>query len=232
MKIHKQEYGNQDYYYEHFYPEVLGKTSTGIFKFLSSYPHKLMEKPFPSNIGRKILEVGVGTGEHVSFVASDFDRYVAVDLSSHSLDQVKKDYPQIETLRANAEKLPFEDNYFDRVIATCLFAHLEDPEAAIVHWSNILKDKGVISIYLPSEPSLALRLFRYLLPRRKAKKMGFQGYDLFIFREHRSSIYRLLVLLKEYFHEDQLKIIKRPFPFFGWYFNLFYIVHITINKRK
>jgi ubiquinone/menaquinone biosynthesis C-methylase UbiE len=232
MKKHSSTYGSQDHYYENFYSLILGKKSTGIFHYLSSYPHKLMEKPFPSNAGMRILEIGVGAGEHMGFVQGDFAEYVAVDKSERSINSLQKEYPGVKAIQADAESLPFPKNSFDRLIATCLFAHLDNPESSLLRWSDLVKDGGTMTIYLPSEPSLALRIFRYLLPRRKASKMGFAGYALFIAREHKSSLPRMLSIIKEYFHPQDLRIVRRPFPVLGWYLNLFYVVHITVRRGK
>lgn len=212
------------YYYDNFYSQNLGWDSTGVLKFLSSYPHKLMEKNFKKNVDR-VLEVGFGEGEHYQFVKTSVKEYVGVDLNHKRL--FKRSFPKhVKRIVMNAEELDFPSYYFDRVIATCLLAHLEKPEVALNEWRRVLKNNGVLTIYIPLEPSLALRAFRFFVMAPKMKKMGFNQYDLFIAREHINHAYRLLVFVRSVFERDKIKILYRPFPISINSLNLFAIIHI------
>ena len=218
-----ETYGNQEHYYNFFYSKMIGLNSAGFLSKLSKYPHKLMEKPFKSNLNFKILELGSGEGEHIPFVASDYKQYIASDL--RELIHTKVDNAnKIETQVIDAHSLPFSDGEFNRVIAGCLIAHLSDPETALLEWYRVLKPGGVLTIYIPAEPGLALRLFRSFVSKPKATKIGFNGYDLFISREHVNDANRLVFLLREFFLS--CKIIYSPFRIRTWYFNLFIIAHI------
>jgi ubiquinone/menaquinone biosynthesis C-methylase UbiE len=43
----------------------------------------------------------------------------------------------------NAEKLDLiADNAYDRLTATCLIAHLANPEQALVEWRRVVKSGG------------------------------------------------------------------------------------------
>jgi ubiquinone/menaquinone biosynthesis C-methylase UbiE len=46
----------------------------------------------------------------------------------------------VETQIANVESLPFQDNSFDRVIATCLFHHLENPTKGFEQIRRVTKE--------------------------------------------------------------------------------------------
>ena len=212
------------YYYETFYSQILGIDSRGILKFLSAYPHKLMEREFQQSVD-KVLEVGFGEGEHFKYVDTPIKEYVGIDLDRKRL--FKRNYPKyVKRKVMNAEKINYPDDYFDRVIATCLLAHLQNPEVALYEWKRVLKNSGVCTIYIPLEPSIALRIFRFILMKRKLKKIGFSQYDLFIAREHINHATRLLVFVKSVFEKDEIKIIYRPFPIQMHSINLFAIIHI------
>ena len=222
------EHGNVAKYYSHFYSQMIGMESTGLLALLWKFPHKLMEKPFKTNEGYRILELGAGQGEHIQFVVDNYSEYVALDLDVERLLKISSTTKERLSLRCgDATTLDFSDRTFDRIIATCLLAHLKEPEAALHEWRRVLKPSGKITIYVPCEPGLALRVFRSLFTRPKAAKLGFQGYDLFIARDHLNSAANLRVLLAHVFKGDNISYHFIPFRFRSWYLNLFFVVQIS-----
>jgi len=221
-----ENYGSQEFFYNFFYSKMRGHDSKGLLSMLWKYPHKLMEKPFESNLNFKILELGSGEGEHIAFVASDYKQYIASDLREINHPNLTS-ASKIKTQVFDAQTVPFNNAEFERVIAGCLIAHLSDPETALIEWFRVLKPGGVLTIYIPTEPGLALRLFRRFISKRKATRAGYKGYDLFISREHVNDAHRLVFLLKELYLGSKIKIIYSPFRIRTWYFNLFIIAHIT-----
>ena len=232
MKIYSN-FGNQKHYYDMFYSKIVGTKSTGILNYLWKYPHLLLEKPFKTNIGKKIIEVGAGKGEHLNFVTSDFSQYLLTDINESSLNEIvlDKNLP-FNTKTINTEKINFKDNYFDRLISTCLLSHLENPEKAICEWRRVVKNEGHISIYLSTDPSIVLRIFRKLTTKQKAKSLGYFGYDLFIAREHKISAHSLIEIIKYNFRNDSVKIIFRPFCINSWYLNLLCVIQIRLSKEE
>lgn len=219
--------GNVDVYYKEFYSRMMGHDSDGLLSILWKYPHKLMEKPYKSNEGMKILELGFGEGEHIGFVRANFESYLATDLDAARLAKVAGTLPEgVSTQQCDATNLPFEDHYFDRVIATCLIAHLPDPEEALREWRRVVKVGGHLTIYVPCEPGFSLRLFRKLFTAPKARKLGFEGFNLYISRDHRNDAFRTLNIASEVFSEDKIKYVFRPFFLRSWYFNLFSLLQI------
>jgi ubiquinone/menaquinone biosynthesis C-methylase UbiE len=225
--------GSQSNYYGKFYTKVVGINTTGILSFFWKYPHILLEKPFKNNEGYKIIEVGAGQGEHIDFVVPNYSEYLVTDNNINQLNKISlnKGY-QIKTQKVDAESIKFVDNSFDRLISTCLLSHLNNPEKAIIEWRRIVRHDGYISIYLSTDPSIALRIFRKFTTKRKAKRLGFIGYDLFIAREHKNSAQSLIDIIKYNFRNDSIKIKFRPFVLRSWYLNLVCIVQVRINKKN
>jgi ubiquinone/menaquinone biosynthesis C-methylase UbiE len=220
--------GNVEVYYREFYSRMMGHEAKGLFSVLWKYPHVLMEKPFKSNQGSNILELGCGEGEHIAFVKQDYSSYLATDIDSERLKRINLDLnPNSRVRVCDAEKLDFKDETFDRVIATCLLAHLPDPESALREWRRVTKVGGSLTIYVPCEPGFALRLFRRIFSAPKARKLGFEGFNLYISRDHRNDAFRLLNIAAEVFRRDRLKFVFRPFGVRSWYLNLFSILQIT-----
>lgn len=230
--IKNSNFGSQENYYNLFYSKVVGKNSFGILSSLWKYPHILLEKPFKTNLNKKIIEVGAGQGEHINFVKTDYLEYLVTDISSSSLNKIRfHKNSAIKTKIINAELTNFRDNDFDRLISTCLLSHLANPEKAMREWRRIVKNRGNISIYLSTDPSLVLGIFRKLTTRRKAKGLGFEGYDLFIAREHKISVKSLIEMIKYNFKDDYVKIMFRPFYIKSWYLNMLCIVQIELRKQ-
>jgi phosphatidylethanolamine/phosphatidyl-N-methylethanolamine N-methyltransferase len=224
-----EEYGSVDYYYENVYSHVVGNQTLGTSRFLSAYPHLLLEAPFRDNIGKSVLEIGSGENEHFPFVAHNFSKYVAIDIKkpkSIPLD------PRFQYIQGNVEKLPFKDSSFDRVIATCLLLHLDNPEIALEEIRRVVANNGFVSIYLPTEPSIILRLIRNIYSAKRAKALGFHGYKLFIARDHVTYFSRVLELIRFIFREDSVTYRYRPIPLRTWYLNAFCIIQIRINAEK
>ena len=220
--------GNVDIYYREFYSRMMGHSSDGLLSILWKYPHKLIERPFKSNKDLRILELGFGEGEHLEFVAPDFKEYLATDLDQVRLDRVQHSLPdRVATKSCDAGNLPFQSAEFDRVVATCLISHMPNPESALKEWRRVLKPGGSMTIYVPCEPGFSLRLFRKLVTAPKAKKLGFEGFNLYIARDHINDAFRVLNISAEVFHEDRMKLVFRPFFIRSWYLNLFCIVQIT-----
>lgn len=231
MSNSNSDLGNQDLFYRDYYSKTIGNNATGLRSLLWKYPHRLFEKRFKSNLNQKILEVGAGNGEHLNFVAQDFNSYVALDIRI-SKGLKSYDSENIKTLEGDVCNLDrFQDSEFNRVISMCLLAHLSDPEKALREMRRVASNGSTIQIYLPCEPGLALRVFRRLVTSPAVKRMGYQGFDVFMAREHRNALYPLTVLINNVFRRDKIRTYRRPFPLLGWYFNLFYLVEVEVIKK-
>lgn len=222
-------YGNVDYYYENFYSRIVGVETSGLSRLLSSYPHKLLEAPFKCNSGYTILELGSGANEHFPYVENSFDSYVAVDIKK---PKIFPRHPRVHFVQGDIQSLPFEDSSFDRILATCILLHLNHPEKALLEMRRVIAENGFISIYLPTEPSIGLRFLRKIHTARKAKSLGYNGYDLFIARDHVTYFSRMIQLINYVFREDSVKYKFRPIPLGTWYFNAFCIVQIRVSAER
>lgn len=163
--------------------------------------HALIERPFgPETQFPQVLEIGAGTLAHLPFVRHRFDRYIASDFNQAVLDQAReRPVPRgVELLKLEAGALPFDDDSFDRLIATHVLEHVPFPHLAIAEWVRLLKPGGVLSLILPCDPGWAWRLGRYFGPRRQATNAGLP-YDYYMAREHINGIFNLHQILKYHF---------------------------------
>ena len=180
----------------------------------------------------KILEVGAGGGQHARYVRHSFERLIECDIRPENIPNVADD-PRIvkEFKPVDAQNLPYADNSHDRLIATCLLAHLSDPEKALEEWKRIVRPGGVISIFVPCEPGFLLRISQMMTTRRKQKILGYNG-RLLHYREHRNHHPGMMTFIRQIYGSDA-RVTNYPFPFLSWNFNLWSIVQVeSLTKSE
>lgn len=92
--------------------------------------------------GKKVLDVGAGTGRLSLPLANRGAQVMALDVSPKMLELVKKKNSKITTVVGDAESLPFADGSFDIVTAAFLIVHLKDPIRFFDEVYRVLKDGG------------------------------------------------------------------------------------------
>jgi len=227
------DFGSQNEWYENYYSQLSCGDKAG---FVAKQTHKSLERfNFqPTHLSTNVLEVGTGTGMHLHFIQNRFQSYTATDISERQIELAKLEFSDdprnIEFLVADAEQLQFNDSTFDRVISTCVLLHLSNPEKALLEWRRVAKNAGVISIYVPAEPELLLRLGRLLITGRKAKKLGYRGYQLLMAREHINSAWALEQKIKYIFRNDSIKTTRWPFSRAPFFLTIYTVYQVKIDK--
>ena len=125
--------------------------------------------------------------------------------------------------------LPFENNFFDRIIISHCLEHTNEPEKFLLEIMSKLKNSGVLSISLPTDPGLLWRLgklFTKYFTAKRTYKISSREYDYMLATEHINSIFNLISLIKYHF-KDQIEESFIPFKIKLVDLNLFYNVHIT-----
>ncbi len=195
--------------------------------------HRLTEKRFNQRDHfPRVLEIGAGTSEHLGFVRHSFDQYVLSDQDAKTLDVAKsklgaKFGNKLSFETQSGGELSYPDNSFDRLIATHVLEHIYQPHLAIKEWRRVVKDGGVLSILIPTDPGIAWRLGRHLGPRKNAIAQGI-AYDYIMAREHVNSCNNLIALLRHYFPERTES--WWPFPMPSIDLNLFFVCHAVVRK--
>ncbi|HSR89588.1 MAG TPA: methyltransferase domain-containing protein [Candidatus Udaeobacter sp.] len=96
--------------------------------------------------GKKVLDVGAGTGRLSLSLASRGAQVTALDVSPKMLELVKRKNGKIETVVGDAESLPFENETFDIVTAAFLIVHLKNPTRFFDEAYRVLKDGGILAV--------------------------------------------------------------------------------------
>ena len=201
---------------------------SGLMGFFMNQCHRQLEKfDFPKNIS-KVLEVGAGNSPHYKFIQHEYDEYHIVETSGTIIGNYTDNHKVIAT-NYDGKILPYEKEYFDRIIISHCLEHIVDPEAFLFEMMEKLKTGGVLSISLPTDPGLLFRIGRLYLKifsLRNKYKISSEKFDYMNATEHVNSIFGLSSIIK-YNYKNCLKDYYLPFKIKLFDLNLFYNVHIS-----
>jgi phosphatidylethanolamine/phosphatidyl-N-methylethanolamine N-methyltransferase len=130
--------------------------------------------------GQRILEVGVGTGLSLPHFRRDA-RVTGIDVSAEMLAKARRrverlKLKQVETLQVmDAERMSFEDNAFDAVLALYVASVVPDPARLAAEMRRVCKPGGTIVIvnHFTSENRVMRFIEKRLAPL--AGKIGFHA---------------------------------------------------------
>jgi demethylmenaquinone methyltransferase/2-methoxy-6-polyprenyl-1,4-benzoquinol methylase len=124
------DYGNQARRYDETRgasPSVLGPLREAI----GAHP------PAP---GRRLLDVGGGTGNYAAALREDGWQPIVCDRSPEMLARAAA--KGLDTVEADAQALPFEDASFDALICVSMLHHVDDPPRALAEQRRVLRPGG------------------------------------------------------------------------------------------
>ncbi|MBD3285338.1 methyltransferase domain-containing protein [candidate division WOR-3 bacterium] len=100
--------------------------------------------------GKRVLEVGCGTGYMLARIASIHREVTGLDLSAGMLRQARKrlrgSLYKINLIRASYYDIPFPAGYFDSVLATFTLTHAADLAPVAAELSRVLAPGGRLVI--------------------------------------------------------------------------------------
>jgi ubiquinone/menaquinone biosynthesis C-methylase UbiE len=133
-------------------PSKLFLSKEGYDKYASLYDDKLdflnsFEKGMIGEIvgdvsGKKVLDVGCGTGRLIQKLVEKGAVVTGADISSEMLKIAQRKFGQVEFVEADIEHLPFENDSFDVVVASFVIVHLKDLRKAFDEVYRVLKPGG------------------------------------------------------------------------------------------
>jgi ubiquinone/menaquinone biosynthesis C-methylase UbiE/uncharacterized protein YbaR (Trm112 family) len=128
-----------------------------------------VEMPVSGLKGKKVLEIGSGTGAHSAFFSSHGAQMYSTDITldrviatAKKLDMISDNSSNI-CLQADAESLPFCSDFFDVVYSNGVLHHTPDTEKAIEEVYRVLKPGGKAAIMLYARDSFYYWVVLFLL---------------------------------------------------------------------
>lgn len=138
--------------------EVLPRRFGLIEKINHGYPVQHTPSGF-----RTTLEIGAGLAEHLAYerlTAEQEANYLAVEIRPDLVKTIRQRFPRIQARLGDCQqRLDFPDGYFDRVLAIHMLEHLPNLPATVEEMHRLCqKERGVVSVVIPCEGSLAYSL--------------------------------------------------------------------------
>ena len=164
-----------------YFHEELPKRHGALERFSHHYP-------LDATASGRTLEIGAGLGEHIRHEDLTRQSYYAVELRDEMADAIRKDFPQVQTVVADCQqRLPWEDDFFDRALAIHVLEHLPNLPAALDEIARVLKPGGRFGIVIPCEGGLGYSLGRRLTVQRTFERRYNTSYDWHIKSDHVST---------------------------------------------
>ena len=130
---------------------------------------------------KTVLEIGCGWGSALLLLSKFAKKYYGIDISDMSIKGTKMNlefFPRnnVEVKRNDAEKIEFEDKFFDYIYSWGVIMCSVDPSNIVKEMYRVLKDnsKGIVMVYSKDSLRYWLKGFFYLFFKLKI----FKGYNL------------------------------------------------------
>ncbi|XRG86865.1 class I SAM-dependent methyltransferase [Neobacillus sp. SAB-20_R2A] len=166
-----------------------------------------------STISGDVLEVGIGTGGNLVYYPNSINSLTGIDFSQGMLKYAKEksvkmkcNFP-VELVEGDIQELPFPDNTFDAIVATCVFCSVPDPVKGLQELKRVCKQDGCINMieHMKSDNKwagfamdllnpLTVRLWGANINRETIKNIKLAGLNIETNESLMGSIVRKLVL--------------------------------------
>lgn len=149
----------------------------------------------------EVLEVGVGTGVNLPHYPDDV-QVTGIDVSPRMLararSRVQATAAPVQLQVADVQQLPFDNDRFDIVTATCVFCSVADPVRGLRELQRVVKPDGQVLLLEHVRPRnrvlgfladllspLTRRLFGFEVNRRTERNIAAAGLEIVALRRDR-----------------------------------------------
>ncbi len=135
------------------------------FGILAPFYERLIHPRVPETLialldmpaGGTLLDAGGGTGRIAQFLCGQAAHALVVDESMEMLREARKK-DGLRSVCSHAERMPFRDGHFDRVIMVDAFHHVADQQATAQELWRVVRPGGRIVIEEPDVRTLLVKL--------------------------------------------------------------------------
>jgi SAM-dependent methyltransferase len=161
----------------------------------------------------RTLEIGPGNGSHLKAEdLSAHEKYVALELRPFLSHQISE-HPNLEVVVGDCQdRLPFEDDTFDRVLAIHVLEHLDNLPAALLEVARVLRPSGLFSVVIPAEGGVAYALGRRATVQRRFEKRYKIPYKEVIRYDHINTAREVLRELRRRFRVEHRTFFPTRLP--------------------
>lgn len=122
------------------FSDILGETILHPQYFLKSYEH-LAVLELKKRANGTLVDIGCGRQIYKKELIGKVNKYIGIDHPDVSKKYFDKEMPDVF---ADAENLPFKNNFCDTASMISVLEHLPDPGKALKEAARILKPKGIL----------------------------------------------------------------------------------------
>lgn len=118
----------------------------------------------------RVIDIGCGEGFLLKEI-KNVAELVGTDISKTALNRAKEiltSRPEIKLVKADAQRMPISDDYFDVILCSEMLEHVPYPKIVLKEFYRILKKTGNFVISIPNEK----RTQKFL---NISRKFGFSG---------------------------------------------------------
>jgi SAM-dependent methyltransferase len=182
--------------------EFLTRVKPSRFGWLTGFDHRFTVRSYAG--GQQTLEIGAGTGTHLPFEPDG--EYVALESSGELAAQIPRRHGLSVVVADCEQRLPWDDDSFDRVLAIHLLEHLYNLPAALDEVARVLRPNGVFSVVIPCEGGRLYSLGRHFTTKRIFEKRYQMPYEWMIRQDHCNTAREVLAEL-----ESRFQVRRRSF---------------------
>ena len=131
------------------------------------------------------LDLGCYTGVWTNYLRRRVPRAVGIDVDEFTIEWGRRIYPKADLRHADAERMPFEDGEFDRIVFISTLEHIEHPGQALAEVARVLTPGGLLAMSADTLDHPAWKKRRAIHGPRSYIKHYFTREDLIaLAREH------------------------------------------------
>ena len=193
--------------------KILPKPLSPIYN-MSRYQSELRQmmiiNKYPPPTNGRVLDLCCGSGQYRAYFTDQ--EYIGVDKFDNNFSA--KESKNVKYFVEDAEKLSFEDEYFDYVFFSAGLEHVRDKEKATDEMVRVMKKGAYAYVAVPTKVSKIYGLPRYIYYKLRGEKYYGHGHHYF----SKSDLKALML--------DHGLEIKKFYPETGF----FALIWITVSK--